>query len=186
MVLKHCPFRHKPLCVEHSSVSDRSKKTPRYITWSLRPFLFASCGCTYRCSRCCVSSGSLGSRGSCRSPPCSYRCRCHRAVSRTHPHLEAGSIVAHLDMTVPTLVTSQRDCKVKTKWDLASYQYTWTVPVLFWSHWGRYSDSSPACQCTDRDCRYQGSLYIRYDLREERREEAKCSTQRWHWNSKDY
>lgn len=45
---------------------------------------------SHPCSRCCASARSRGSRGSCRSPPCSYRCRCRTAGARTRRYLKCA------------------------------------------------------------------------------------------------
>jgi len=120
--------------------------------------------CTHLCSRRCVSSESQDSTDSCGSPPCSYRSRCHRVVSHTHPRLKTESSTTVLSQMVVTSFTWAGE-KQEQNGTNKAYQYTLTCPELFCSHWGRGNDSSPVCRCTDQGCIHQGFPCTHYDLK---------------------
>lgn len=64
----------------------------------------------------------------------------------------------------------------------AAHRHTSTGPAWFCSRWGRCSGSSPACLCTDQDCKHQRSQCIHYGLK------GKVVPKLWnvqtHWKSK--
>lgn len=163
-VLIHCPFRHKPLCVAHSSTSARHTGNTIMNTCggssSFSLFIYSHPH-THLCSRCCASFESPGSRDSCRSLRCSCRSRFHRAVFHTRPRLKPHSSV--------TVLSPGRGTAVRLMGSSTAYRHTSTGPELLWSHWGRRSDSFPVCQCTGLDCIYRGSRCTRYGLREKRK-----------------
>lgn len=78
------------LALESAALVDVCKAKPAAVSnlSGLGPPSGAGVRPSHPCSRCCASGQSRGSRGSCRSPPCFYRCRCRTAACRTRRYLK--------------------------------------------------------------------------------------------------
>lgn len=131
-----------------------------------------TCGCTHLCSHCCVNWQSLGSRDSCRSPLCSYRCRFHRVVFHTRPRLKTQRII-----TVSFRITTVSFLKSSNRKKNNQTQLTNTHWLVSWSFEPVRAEAAVTSQCVNTLTRIADTrdLIAFITIWKEKQQSVKCS-----------